>query len=124
METLNGTFLSLSAKPARLGQGVDRVGVVHQQHRHLAAVDRRRQLRQRGVAVARGEVGAEADRLADVAGDEVEQVDRGAELGGARVLRADAARHRQARLGRGELAREPLDPLGRNAGFLRGHRPA
>ncbi len=35
-----------------LGQGVDRVGVVHQQHGDLAAVDRRAEPGERGVAVA------------------------------------------------------------------------
>ena len=80
--------------------------------------------RQRGVAVGRGQVGAELDGLADVAGHEVEQVDGRAELGGAGMLRADAAGDGQARRRGRELPGDALDPLGGHAGLLRGHRPA
>ncbi len=116
---LEGHLLELVGEPGGLGQRVDRIGVVHQQHRDLAALHRRGKLVESREAIARGELGAEPDRLPDVARDVVEQVDRGAEVRRPGVLGPDAARHRQARLGRGELAGHPHDPIGRHAGLLR-----
>ena len=114
---LVGHLAEAVGEGARLGLGVDRVGAMHQQHRHLAAVDRLRQTGHTGLAVGHRQIGPEADRLAHVAGHEVEHVDGGADFGGRRVLRADAARDREAGRGRGKLAGQPLDPLGRNAGL-------
>jgi hypothetical protein len=94
---------------------------VHQHDGELSPVHRLRQPGQPGVAVGHGKVGAESHRLTDVAGHEVEHVDGGAQLGGRRVLRGDAPGDRQTRAGRRELAGQPLDPLRRQAGLLRGH---
>ena len=71
------------------------------------------------------------DRLADVAGDVIENADRGAELDGAAVLGADAAGHGEAGLGAREFAGEPGHRFRRHArrlrrplGGVRGEHPA
>ncbi len=92
---------------------------MHQEHRDLTGLHLLLERGKRGVSIACLEVGTEAHRLADVAGHIVQDVDGGADLRGAGVLAADAAGHRQARLGRRELPGQQLDLLGRQSGLLR-----
>jgi hypothetical protein len=110
-----------AGEAAALGERVGRVGVVHQDQGDVTGVHRLREPRQLGVTVGGGQLGAEAHRLADVPGYEVEDVHRRAGLGGRRVLRPHSARHRQTGARRGEFPREALDRLGAEPGLLRRH---
>ena len=72
------------------------------------------------VAFTTVEVGAELDRGPDIAGDVVEQIDRGAKINGGAMLVPDPARYGKAGLGGGELARYSANHLGADtACFLR-----
>ena len=108
-------------KSARPGEGVCRIGVVHQEHRHLTGIHRSQQGSQCAVSVRDIEVRAEVDRFADVTRDEVQDVYCGADLGGSGMLAPDAARHREARASRGKFTGHPLDGGGRKAGLLGRH---
>jgi hypothetical protein len=90
----------------RLGQRVNRIRLVDDQHLDLAGVHRLLQGLETGVSVAVIEPGSEVDRLPDVAGDVIEDAHRGAELHRSAVLGADPAGDGEAGLRAGELARQ------------------
>ncbi len=95
-------------------QRVHRIGAMDEQQRHLAS--RQVGLQRRGVTEppggGHGKVGTEQDRLADGAGDGVEDIHRGDDRGAVGVMGRHTARDREAGARGCEFARQALHDLG------------
>ena len=97
--------------------GMDGIRLVENQHVHRAGVHGGGQFLERAVTVTLGTATTEVDGLSDVAGDVVENVDGGADFGGAAVLTGDAAGNRHTWV-RGKLPGNRADGLRRQAALF------